>query len=88
MPSLWPHRRPAGSRPWGIGNKAWSLQYHVEVEPDTVANWAEVDAYRASREKTLDQGAVEPMKADADANMPGFASNAEKLYRNFMAAIS
>lgn len=71
-----------------IGSKAWSLQYHVEVEPDTVSNWAAIDAYRASLENTLGQGAVKRMKADADANMPGFVSNAEKLYRNFMAAIS
>lgn len=70
----------------GIGNKAWSLQYHVEVELDTVANWARVDAYRASLEKTFGQGAVERMKADA--NIPCFANNAEKLYRNFMATIS
>ncbi|TQV74467.1 type 1 glutamine amidotransferase [Denitrobaculum tricleocarpae] len=71
-----------------IGENAWSLQYHVEVEPDTVANWAEIEAYRASLERTLGKGALEAMKADADANMKGFVSNAEKLYRNFMAAIS
>lgn len=71
-----------------IGDKAWSMQYHVEVEPDTVANWGEIEAYRTSLERTLGRGALETLKSDADANMTGFVSNAEKLYRNFMTAIS
>lgn len=71
-----------------IGENAWSMQYHVEVEPDTVANWGEIEAYRTSLERTLGKGALETMKADADANMTGFVDNAEKLYRNFMTAIS
>ncbi len=71
-----------------IGKNAWSLQYHVEVEPDTVANWGEIEAYRTSLERTLGRSALETLKSDADANMTGFVSNAEKLYRNFMTAIS
>ncbi len=71
-----------------IGENAWSMQYHVEVEPDTVANWGEIEAYRTSLERTLGKGALQTMKADADANMTGFVDNAEKLYRNFMTAIS
>ncbi len=71
-----------------IGDKAWSLQYHVEVEPDTVANWGAIPAYRQALESTLGPGALDTMKAEADANMTGFVGNAEKLYRNFMAAIT
>lgn len=71
-----------------IGDKAWSLQYHVEVEPDTVANWGAIPAYRQALESTLGPGALDKMKAEADVNMIGFVGNAEKLYRNFMAAIT
>lgn len=71
-----------------VGDKAWSMQYHVEVEPDTVANWGGIPAYRKALESTLGPGSLERLKADADASMTGFVGNAEKLYRNFMAAIA
>ena len=71
-----------------VGDKAWSMQYHVEVEPDTVANWGEIPAYRKALESTLGPGSLEKLKAEADASMTGFVGNAEKLYRNFMAAIA
>ena len=29
-----------------VGDCAWSMQYHVEVEDDTVRNWGAIDAYR------------------------------------------
>ncbi|WP_282607735.1 type 1 glutamine amidotransferase [Pelagibius sp. Alg239-R121] len=71
-----------------IGQNAWSMQYHVEVEPDTVTNWGAIPAYRSALESTLGAGALEKLKDEADANMTGFVGNAEKLYRNFMTAIS
>ena len=36
-----------------IGRHAWSMQYHVEIEPETVDNWGAVPAYRDALEKTL-----------------------------------
>ena len=36
-----------------VGRHAWSMQYHVEVEPDTVTNWGDVPAYRTALESTL-----------------------------------
>jgi len=67
-----------------IGDNAWSMQYHVEVEPDTVSNWARVPTYRSSLEDTLGTGGLARMQADAAENMNAFVSNAERLYRNFM----
>jgi GMP synthase-like glutamine amidotransferase len=69
-----------------IGRHAWSMQYHVEVEPETVENWGAVPAYRDALEKTLGPEALPRMKADADAEMNGFLANAERLYRNFWKA--
>ena len=34
-----------------VGSNAWSMQYHVEVEADTIANWGEVPAYREATRK-------------------------------------
>ena len=71
-----------------IGENAWSMQYHVEVEPDTVANWGAIPAYRKALESTLGPGSLEKLEREASANMTGFVGNAERLYRNFMTAIA
>lgn len=70
-----------------IGHCAWSMQYHVEIEADTVANWGAVPAYQQVLEAALGRGAISRLQADADANMADFASNAERLYINFRAAV-
>jgi len=70
-----------------LGSRAWSMQYHVEVEPDTVENWGKVPAYRAALESTLGAGALDRIGAEAEANMSDFATNAERLYSNFRAAV-
>jgi hypothetical protein len=69
-----------------VGSNAWSMQYHVEVEPDTVHNWAAIPEYKAALEKTMGPGAADSIKRAADAAMPGFLSNSEMIYRNFRRA--
>ena len=69
-----------------VGDNAWSMQYHVEVEPDTVSTWSEVPAYRQALINTLGEEALPAMLADATAQLPSFIDNSEKLYRNFMRA--
>jgi GMP synthase-like glutamine amidotransferase len=69
-----------------VGRHAWSMQYHVEIEPETVDTWAAVPAYRQALEATLGPAALAKLKADADASMAGCAENARQLYRNFMTA--
>ena len=69
-----------------VGRHAWSMQYHVEVEPETVENWAAVPAYRRALVTTLGEEALPRLKNDADAHMAGFVDNAGKLYGNFRAA--
>ncbi len=71
-----------------VGLKAWSMQYHVEVEPDTVANWGKVPAYKTALESTLGPDALGKIDAAASAAMPKFIAGAERLYRNFRAAIT
>ncbi len=68
-----------------VGERAWSMQYHVEVEDDTVSNWAAIDAYRAALEATLGPDALGSLAAASEAHMGEFADSAAKLYDNFMA---
>ncbi len=67
-----------------VGSNAWSMQYHVEVEADTVTNWSEVPAYRQALDNTLGPDGLAMMKSDADRHMSEFLHCAETLYRNFM----
>jgi GMP synthase-like glutamine amidotransferase len=70
-----------------VGDNAWSMQYHVEVEEDTVDNWGAVPAYREALMSTLGQQGLNMMNADANHSMQDFLSCAESIYRNFMKAI-
>ncbi len=65
-------------------NSAFSMQYHVELEGDTIPAWAGIPEYSASLEKAAGPGALEEMRQRADANMPGFNAAAEQLFQNFL----
>lgn len=69
-----------------VGRNAWSMQYHVEVEPDTVATWGQVPAYRKALESTLGPFALDQIEEDAAEQMSTFLASSEQLYRNFMQA--
>ena len=69
-----------------VGPNAWSLQYHVEVEPDTVDNWAVIPAYRSALDATLGPGAVDEMREQATRRMIEFNRNTRQLYQNFRRA--
>ena len=71
-----------------VGDNAWSMQYHVELESDTVGNWGDIDAYRNALEAALGPGSLEKLNAEAANLMDDFNGNARKLYNNFMNAIS
>ena len=69
-----------------VGDVAWSMQYHVEVEPDTVDNWGAIPTYRDALNATLGPQGLPEMKMRADEQMSNFLAGAETLYRNFMKA--
>ena len=69
-----------------VGPRAWSMQYHVEVESDTVRNWGAVPAYRQALETALGPGALDQMADDANRCLDDFTAAADLLYRNFTAA--
>jgi GMP synthase-like glutamine amidotransferase len=70
-----------------VGSNAWSMQYHVEIEADTVANWGEVPAYRKALEETLGEDGMVSMKSDSDRHMSEFLDCAGTLYRNFVSQV-
>jgi len=66
-----------------VGDCAWSMQYHVEVEDDTVDNWSVIPAYRDALEGSLGASAIDGLRRDAAGEMAGFVENTGKLYANF-----
>lgn len=68
-----------------IGRHAYSMQYHVEIEPSTITDWGKVPAYEAALAKVRGPNALAGLAKEAEPLMPGFVANARRLYRNFIA---
>lgn len=66
------------------GPRAVSLQFHVEIEADTVENWAEIPEYAEALEGAMGQGAVSRLASDCAAHMPEFNKVAERIYMNWL----
>lgn len=69
-----------------VGGNAWSMQFHVEIEPDTVGNWASVPEYHDALIEALGPDGYTTIKADADAHISDMLASSQRLYRNFMKA--
>jgi GMP synthase-like glutamine amidotransferase len=76
-----------GVEAFRYGECAYGLQFHVEITPDTVAEWAEVPAYCAALEEVMGPQGLSELKRQADAGLPSFASLARRVYDNFVEAV-
>lgn len=66
------------------GPRAYSLQYHVEIEADTIANWSKIPEYAAALSKAMGEGGAQSMQAEADTHMRAFRDMSERLYINWL----
>lgn len=69
-----------------IGTHAWSMQFHVEIEPNTVTNWGAIPAYAEALEQTLGKHALATLKQETDQSMGQCLISAKQIYDNFMAS--
>ncbi len=69
-----------------VGRQAYGMQYHCEILPETVGDWAVIPAYACALDAALGVGAMPKLQAAAAEAMPGFNRDARQLYRNFMQA--
>ncbi len=65
------------------GPRAHSMQFHVEVEPDTVENWAAIPAYANALEQVLGDEGVAILEAGCNEQMANFNKLAERVYINW-----
>ena len=70
-----------------VGDYAWSMQYHVEVERDTIDNWISDSDYRFSLEESLGKGVLDGIKKQATLLMPNLNSNCRKIFSNFLSVL-
>lgn len=68
------------------GTRAYSMQFHVEIEADTVHNWAAIPAYATALEAAMGKGSVEHFQSECAARMSTFNAMAERLYINWLQA--
>ena len=66
------------------GPRAYSAQFHIEIEPDTVDNWVVIPAYAKALERALGAGGAARLKAECDKEMEVFGRMAERVYINWL----
>lgn len=64
--------------------RAFSAQFHLEVEADTVENWAQIPEYRAALEKALGPDGVAVMRQAVSQSLDKLNKAAERFYINWL----
>lgn len=68
------------------GTRAYSLQFHAEIEDETLRSWAALPGATKALEKALGTDAVARLDAECARHMPVFHERAERLYINWLQA--
>ncbi len=69
------------------GKHAYSVQFHLEIEQDTVDNWMAIPAYRDALIQALGADAVDGLRHACAENMVQMQGHAECIYGNWMGAV-
>lgn len=68
--------------------RAYSVQFHVEIESDTVQNWNNIPEYAGALDKVIGPDAAREVEATCAARMEAFNEVAERIYINWLQATS
>ena len=66
--------------------RAFSVQFHVEVEPDTVDNWAAIPEYAQALVDRFGDDGVETLREACADSMDDFQEMTERVYINWLHA--
>lgn len=69
-----------------VGDKAFSMQFHVEIVASTVADWNAIPEYREALQGTLGSDGAASLAAVAEARAPAFNDYARRIYENWKQA--
>lgn len=68
------------------GTRAYSMQFHMEIEADTVHTWNNIPEYAGALDKAIGADKVNELDAACAARMDTFNDMAERLYINWLQA--
>ncbi len=68
------------------GTRAFSTQFHVEIEADTVQTWNNIPEYAGALDKAIGKENVDQLEAACAQRMETFNAMAERLYINWLQA--
>jgi GMP synthase-like glutamine amidotransferase len=70
-----------------VGQNAYGIQFHVELQESTISDWGQVPAYAEALDNTLGPGSLARMQGQASPLFPEFRKVSEILFRNFVEKI-
>lgn len=65
-------------------NRAYSVQFHLEIEEDTVENWNAIPEYNQALIKALGQDGAQQLERDCADRQKSFEDMAERVYINWL----
>ena len=69
---------------FGYNNRAYGIQFHLEIRKSTVDDWAKVPAYKNALEESLGQEALPQMKSMVDQEIDTMMQQCNQMYKNFI----
>ena len=73
------------SEAMAIGSNALSMQFHVEIEANTVRDWGKIPEYADALAQTCGEHALSEMDDAARDSMTAMTDAAETIYSNWFA---
>lgn len=70
------------------GDRAWGLQFHGEITPDTVREWGAIPEYAASLQAALGPARAATLEADVLARLPGYQRTARHFSDGFLSVVT
>jgi len=73
------------SEAMAVGDTALSMQFHVEIEPNTVRDWGNIPEYADALAQTCGEHALSQMDDDARESISAMTDAARTIYDNWFA---
>ena len=70
-----------------VGDRAYGIQFHVEVTDQTVGEWAVIPAYKRALDKALGDGGADRLNADTAARLEQFNADAKAMFEAFLGVV-
>jgi GMP synthase-like glutamine amidotransferase len=68
-----------------VDQHAYGLQYHVEIDPPTLAEWGRIPAYRRALDAVKGTGAQDELERAVAGGMDAFRTTAQAIYQHLRA---